>query len=53
MFKIISETGSENKFVPNFAYTAPKEFIKGLIDGYFSGDGCVSKRDNMLFATSI
>jgi len=43
MFKIICDTGSANKFVPDFAYTAPKEFITGLIDGYFSGDGCVNK----------
>ena len=43
MFKIICDTGSANKFVPDFAYTAPKEFITGLIDGYFSGDGCVTK----------
>ena len=31
MFKIICETGSSNKFVPDFAYTAPPEFIKGLM----------------------
>jgi hypothetical protein len=43
MFKIICDTGSSNKFVPDFAFTAPKEFITGLIDGYFSGDGCVTK----------
>ena len=52
MFKIISETGSENKFVPNFAYTAPKEFIKGLIDGYFSGDGTVDKKDGSIKVSS-
>jgi len=32
-----------NKFVPNEAFSAPKEFVIGLLDGYFSGDGCVSK----------
>ena len=47
MFKIICETGSSNKFVPEFAYTAPDEFIKGLIDGYFSGDGCVTLTGNI------
>jgi intein/homing endonuclease len=47
MFKIICDTGSANKFVPDFAYTAPKEFITGLIDGYFSGDGCVNKTGNI------
>lgn len=45
--------GSENKRVHPMLLSANKEFLKGLIDGYFSGDGCVSKRDNMLFATSI
>ena len=30
-----------NKFVPNEAFSAPNSFIKGLLDGYFSGDGTV------------
>ena len=47
MFKIICETGSSNKFVPDFAYTAPPEFIRGLIDGYFSGDGWVRTDGNV------
>jgi DNA-directed RNA polymerase beta' subunit len=33
--------GARNKFVPVEAYNAPEEFIIGLIDGYFSGDGTV------------
>lgn len=53
MFKIICDTGSENKKVPEFAYTAPKEFIKGLIDGYFSGDGTVNKTDGSISVSSI
>ena len=52
MFKIICETGSSNKFVPDFAYTAPKEFIKGLIDGYYSGDGTVNKKDGSIVSSS-
>jgi intein/homing endonuclease len=52
MFKIICDTGSANKRVPEFAYTAPVEFIKGLIDGYYSGDGCV-KRDGGINASSV
>lgn len=47
MFKIMCDTGSANKFVPEFAYTAPDEFIKGLLDGYFSGDGCVQLRGDI------
>lgn len=32
---------SENKFVPDVAYSAPKDFVEGLLDGYFSGDGTI------------
>lgn len=53
MFKLICDTGSENKRVPEFAYTAPNEFVKGLIDGYFSGDGTVNKTDGRVSAFSI
>ena len=53
MFKIICETGSEKKFVPEFAYTAPNHFITGLIDGYFSGNGIVNKRDGYIMASSL
>jgi DNA-directed RNA polymerase subunit A" len=43
--------GAKNKFVPSFAYTAPTEFITGLLNGYFSGDGNVQK--NLIRASSI
>jgi DNA-directed RNA polymerase beta' subunit len=33
--------GSANKHVPDEAFTAPKEFVRGLLNGYFSGDGTV------------
>jgi DNA-directed RNA polymerase beta' subunit len=36
-------SGAENKFVPNEAFVAPEPFIIGLLNGYFSGDGTVSK----------
>ena len=36
-------TKSENKFVPDVAFTAPLPFIKGIISGYFSGDGSIDK----------
>jgi DNA-directed RNA polymerase beta' subunit len=35
--------GARNKYIPNEAYTAPEEFIVGLIDGYISGDGCITE----------
>jgi DNA-directed RNA polymerase beta' subunit len=34
---------AENKNIPDFAYTANIEFVKGIINGYFSGDGHISK----------
>lgn len=43
--------GSKNKHIPDVAYTAPDEFVIGLLNGYFSGDGSVS--DNSITVTSI
>ena len=36
-------SGAQNKYVPSEAFIAPEEFITGLLNGYFSGDGCVTK----------
>jgi len=33
--------GAENKRVPEVAYVAPLVFVRGLLAGYFSGDGSV------------
>jgi len=33
--------GALNKYIPYEAYTAPDDFVKGLLNGYFSGDGTV------------
>jgi len=35
--------GAENKFVPSEAFIASDDFICGLLNGYFSGDGCITK----------
>ena len=35
--------GARHKFVPNEAFNAPEEFIVGLLDGYISGDGTITK----------
>ena len=35
--------GAEHKYVPTEAFIAPECFIIGLLNGYFSGDGTVSK----------
>jgi DNA-directed RNA polymerase beta' subunit len=40
--KQICGHGSEHKYVPHFAYTASNEFVVGLLDGYFSGDGWIN-----------
>lgn len=35
--------GAENKHVPNEAYISNKDFVRGLISGYISGDGYISR----------
>ncbi|MBM93398.1 MAG: hypothetical protein CMF51_01425 [Legionellales bacterium] len=35
-------SGAKNKYVPSEAFVSPDEFIIGLLNGYFSGDGYVS-----------
>lgn len=48
LFKTICDSGLEkNKRIPEFAYTAPKQFIQGLIDGYYSGNGFFQKDGNI------
>ena len=41
---------SDKKHVPDAAFTAPIEFVKGVLNGYISGDGCVD--DSSVSATS-
>jgi hypothetical protein len=43
--------GAINKMVPSFAYNAPEDFVLGLLNGYFAGDGTVDK--NGIRASSI
>jgi DNA-directed RNA polymerase beta' subunit/intein/homing endonuclease len=35
--------GAANKYVPSEAFIANKTFVKGLLNGYFSGDGTISR----------
>ena len=44
--------GSENKYIPSWSVIACRQFVKGLLDGYFSGDGTVNKRDQSIVASS-
>ena len=48
----ICGVNSYNKRVPAFALTAPDEFVKGLLDAYFSGDGRVDPKGISITAAS-
>lgn len=41
----ICDTGSEHKYIPDWVYDANDEFVIGLLDGYFCGDGSVGNPD--------
>ena len=45
--------GSSNKFIPSWCFNAPDEFVSGLLDGYYSGDGCVPKKDRSISCSSV
>lgn len=45
-------TNCYNKHIPDIAHIAPKEFIVGLLDGYFSGDGCVRETGEITAASA-
>jgi DNA-directed RNA polymerase beta' subunit len=36
-------SGAEHKYVPTEAFISKEEFIIGILNGYFSGDGTISK----------
>ena len=36
-------SGSFHKHVPSWAFTAPMEFVSGLLDAYISGDGSIDR----------
>ena len=46
------QTGLKNKNIPSWSLISNKSFIKGLLDGYFSGDGTINKRDLFISASS-
>jgi len=45
--------GASEKRVPDCAFTAPKEFAEGIINGYFSGDGNIDTSTKTINANSI
>jgi DNA-directed RNA polymerase beta' subunit len=44
---------SYEKNIPNWVLQAPDEFLKGLIDGYISGDGTVNKKSGCVSYSSV
>jgi DNA-directed RNA polymerase beta' subunit len=52
LFKKWLDNGSSNKIVPPEAYTASDDFVRGLLDGYISADGKVSKKDGSVIVSS-
>jgi len=44
--------GSANKTIPEFAYSAPTEFVRSLLRSYFDGDGYVSAKENAVCSTT-
>lgn len=53
LMKQICNTGSEFKIIPSFAFNAPLDFVRGLLNGYFSGDGTISDEKMYISCTSI
>ncbi len=50
--KSVCNTGSKNKKIPEFAYSAKPEFVSTLLKGYFDGDGNISVSRKMIRVSS-
>ena len=53
IFTILFGNGAANKRIPAELLAAPIAFIKGIMNGYFSGDGCVHANGTYIVADSI
>jgi intein/homing endonuclease len=53
LFIKMMNVGSANKNIPNEALNGPVDFIVGILDGYFSGDGTINKKDGSVKASSV
>ncbi|MHA2059269.1 MAG: DNA-directed RNA polymerase subunit A'' [Candidatus Ranarchaeia archaeon] len=51
-FKKMCGTSANNKRVPEWALNTTNDFIRGLLRGYFDGDGNISVNRNMIRASS-
>lgn len=49
---MIAICGSDNKRIPIFALMAPDEFVKGLLDAYFSSSARIKTREMCIIASS-
>ncbi len=45
-------TGSKNKRIPEFAYSADDDFVAALLRGYFDGDGNINPEKDMVRVSS-
>ena len=51
---IIENLGTKDeKHVPDICWNLGRDFCRGLVFGYLSGDGHFAERDNTIYATSI
>jgi DNA-directed RNA polymerase beta' subunit len=50
--KAAGKTSLHKRFPPEL-FAAPHEFLKAVLDGYFSGDGTVPKKECAIKATSV
>ena len=53
LFKRWTGTGSAKKIMPDEILFGNEEFIIGVLDGYFAGDGCVCKNNGALTIGSV
>ena len=51
-FKILMGQGARKKQIPDVSYNAPVDFVKGLLNGYISGDGSIERGDSITASSS-
>lgn len=51
LYKLVGHT-CYHKFVPNEAFNGSLEFARGIISGFFSGDGCITSNNISACSTS-
>ena len=51
-FRTLFGTHSHTKTIPDWVFQAPDAFVEALIDGYYSGDGCIHKDHHIAASTA-